>query len=452
MKKISILFLTMLMFNIAFTQENRANYNKWSLELNAGINKAGRNYTPGYSSALIGIGEVNFGARYMFNPRFGLDLKLGFDRFQDSKESPNFATNMGRIQLQGIANLGNVLNFYQWTEKFGLLAHFGVGVGDYTDSGFPLAFSSDKIGTVIFGLTPQVKLGNRWAVNFDASIMGVGRMHNTFDYKSATSNGNRPIDATVYTATFGVTYYIGKNEQHADWSPSKFVSQEQMDALKEDMAKMRDGMNDDDKDGVPNYLDEEPNSAEGMVVNNHGVADPTLTDTDKDGIADAYDKCPEAKGTFMSNGCPDSDNDGVADSEDKCPDAAGASWNNGCPGGNGDNVVGIKPPFEGVTFPLGSSTLTNDDKSKLDRAADILKANPNYKLVIKGHTDNIGEFDFNQELSEERANSGKNYLLKKGADPMQIQTVGYGYTKPLIKENTPSARSQNRRIELEFRN
>jgi len=454
MKKTTLLLLTALFANTANAQENKPSFNRWSVDVNAGINKAGRNYTPGYSSALIGIGELNFGARYMLNPYFGMDMKLGFDRFQDSKASPDFASNMGRFQIQGIVNMSNALNFYQWTDKFGLLAHFGVGVGNFVKSGFPLLAKLDKIGTVTFGLTPQLKLGSKWSVNFDASIVGVGRLHHTWDYKSNSNSvvSDNPIDGGFYTASFGVSYYLGKREQHADWSPNKFVSKSDLDDLKKDIDAMRAGMNDDDKDGVPNYLDQEPNSSEGLKVNLRGAVDLTLNDTDNDGIADAYDECPDVKGTFLANGCPDADGDGTADKNDKCPNMAGPLWDNGCPSANGDNILTINPPLENPNFLVGSAELSKNDLFKLDRVAEIMKANPNYKLIVKGHTDNVGEFDFNQTLSERRAVSGRDYLLNKGVNPMQIQTVGYDYSQPLNKDNTAADRAKNRRIEFEIRN
>jgi|TARA_R110000737_G_scaffold225069_1_gene239907 OOP family OmpA-OmpF porin len=200
-------------------------------------------------------------------------------------------------------------------------------------------------------------------------------------------------------------------------------------------------LNDDDKDGVPNYLDQEANSPEGATVNSRGVVDPTTTDTDKDGIADAYDMCPDADG------------DGVADKDDKCPAVAGSIWNNGCPGGSGgDNVISVNPPIENLYFSIASATLSRNETAKLDKVVDLMKANPSYKLIVKGHTDNMGAFDYNQSLSENRAIAAKNYLLKKGVDPMRVRTVAYGFNQPVGKENTLTGRAQNRRVEFEVRN
>jgi outer membrane protein OmpA-like peptidoglycan-associated protein len=81
-----------------------------------------------------------------------------------------------------------------------------------------------------------------------------------------------------------------------------------------------------------------------------------------------------------------------------------------------------------------------------------MEANPSYKLVIKGHADRMGAFDYNQSLSQDRATAAKNYLLKKGVDPMRIQSVAYGFNQPVNKDNSSTGRAQNRRVEFEVRN
>ncbi|MFA7274743.1 MAG: OmpA family protein [Crocinitomicaceae bacterium] len=456
MKSFSLLTM-LLLSGVAISQQQKPNYNRWSIDAAVGLNKAVRNFAPGYSSGLASIGETNFGVRYMLNPYAGLDLKFGFDRFQDSKSSPDFATNLGRVSLDGIINVGNTLKFYQWTNRIGLLFHAGVGVGNMVDKGFPLAFSTvDKVGSVNIGLTPQIKLSQKWSLNFDATITGLARMHHTFDYtaKNTSVSGNsKGFNGQFFSGTIGISYYLGKKGQHADWSPTKSVSKEELDALRAELIKMQNGLNDDDKDGVPNYIDQEANTVEGTPVNLRGVTAPMLIDTDNDGISDAYDACPNEKGTYSANGCPDNDSDGTRDSKDKCPDVAGAMWKDGCPDGtgSGDQIVQLNPGLEDVYFSVASASLSKKEMSKLDAVVSVMKANPTYKLIVKGHTDRIGSFDYNQNLSEDRADAAKNYLIKKGVDPAQIKTVAYGFNAPANSTNTEKARALNRRVAFEVR-
>jgi OOP family OmpA-OmpF porin len=225
MKKLVFAMLILISSGFLFAQKQKPEFNRWSLDLNAGLNKTVRNFAPGYSSGLADFGEVNVGARYMFNAYAGLKLGLVFDRFRDGKDSPDFATNMGRLSLDGVVNVGNALKFYQWTDRLGLLFHAGIGVGNFVDQGFPLFSSTiDKVGSITFGLTPQFKLNDKWSINLDASVVGLARIHHSFDYSSngTLKNGtSRGFNGQFFTGTIGVSYYLGKKKSHADWSPTK---------------------------------------------------------------------------------------------------------------------------------------------------------------------------------------------------------------------------------------
>ncbi len=92
---------------------------------------------------------------------------------------------------------------------------------------------------------------------------------------------------------------------------------------------------DTDKDGVKDKRDNCPNTPLGVIVNESGCP----LDRDGDGIADYLDACPDVKGTIAMKGCPDRDNDLVVDSLDKCPDFAGLVALMGCPDKDGDGVT-----------------------------------------------------------------------------------------------------------------
>ena len=69
---------------------------------------------------------------------------------------------------------------------------------------------------------------------------------------------------------------------------------------------------------------------------------------------------------------------------------------------------------------------------------------------INGHTDNIGNDKFNMELSINRANAVKNFLIKQGVDPTLLKVVGHGETKPIKSNDTEKGRAKNRRVEINF--
>ena len=121
-------------------------------------------------------------------------------------------------------------------------------------------------------------------------------------------------------------------------------------------------------------------------------------------------------------------------------------------------TVFLKPALIGamlretrIHFKPVSSELTPDSYMALDRIADFLKANPEVKLRIHGHTDSGAQDpSYNQRLSEARANAVRTYLIQKGIDPNRIQAVGHGNRKPIADNSTPEGRAQNRRVEFEI--
>jgi len=73
---------------------------------------------------------------------------------------------------------------------------------------------------------------------------------------------------------------------------------------------------------------------------------------------------------------------------------------------------------------------------------------PIHLVEIAGHTDSVGDVDYNVKLSKRRASSVKQYLIKKGIDPSKVVTKGYGLTEPVADNETEEGRAKNRRVEL----
>lgn len=445
MKKITLATLFMGCA-IAFGQVTAPSFNRWSLDASFGTNKAVRQFTPGYYSGIANFSSLQIGGRYMFSSTSGFDVSVGHDRFKEGGNSLEFNSQITRLNMQIVLNLANTFNFYEWTERIGLFAHTGVGLGMINSE----ANTSNLIGSMMVGLTPQIKLTNKLAVNFDLSVVGNARQGYTFDGNTSL-NEFSGLNATFWTHRVGINYYFGGYDTHADWTPTKGVTANDMEAMRAELAKMRKGMKDDDADGVPNYLDKEPATPAGNMVDAKGVTDPNRMDTDMDGLADNFDDCPEEEGKFSTNGCPDMDNDGVADADDKCPDQAGTAANNGCPGGN-NAKVDIDAGMSTVYFDVAKSTLNKKEVAKVNQLIDLMNANPTYNVVIKGHADRVGSFELNQALSQSRATSVQKYMVQKGIDPLRITTVAYGASFPATTEDTPAARARNRRVEFEVRN
>jgi outer membrane protein OmpA-like peptidoglycan-associated protein len=106
----------------------------------------------------------------------------------------------------------------------------------------------------------------------------------------------------------------------------------------------------------------------------------------------------------------------------------------------------IAKAYDNLTFKTGSATITTTSFKFLNDIADYMKANPTFSLSIVGHTDNTGSDEYNQKLSEDRAEAVKKYLVNKGVGEISITSSGKGESEPIADNNTPEGRDKNRRV------
>ena len=101
-----------------------------------------------------------------------------------------------------------------------------------------------------------------------------------------------------------------------------------------------------------------------------------------------------------------------------------------------------------VLFDTGSYTLKPGAREMLAKISGIVLAHPGLNLQIEGHTDSVGSDEFNQQLSEHRANSVGNFLAQQGVSTSSITARGFGKMQPVATNDTPEGRQRNRRVEL----
>jgi OOP family OmpA-OmpF porin len=204
---------------------------------------------------------------------------------------------------------------------------------------------------------------------------------------------------------------------------------------------------DTDKDGINDEEDKCP-TVFGMAK----YQGCPIPDTDKDGINDEEDKCPTVAGVARYQGCPipDADKDGVNDEEDKCPNLAGPRENQGCPIISEEVKKRVDIAANNILFVTGSAKLQAKSYKGLNEVAQILNDNPEMKLAIDGHTDNVGSDELNQKLSDNRAASVKAYFISKGITEDRIVSAGHGESMPLVDNKTAAGRQKNRRVEMKL--
>jgi OOP family OmpA-OmpF porin len=101
-----------------------------------------------------------------------------------------------------------------------------------------------------------------------------------------------------------------------------------------------------------------------------------------------------------------------------------------------------------VEFDTAKSVVKEKYRDDIKRVADFMKMYPETNAAIEGHTDNIGNAEYNQKLSDARAKSVRQYLIKNfGIKASRLTAVGYGLTKPIASNDTEEGRQKNRRVE-----
>lgn len=113
---------------------------------------------------------------------------------------------------------------------------------------------------------------------------------------------------------------------------------------------------------------------------------------------------------------------------------------------DGENIILNMPG--NITFETDKSDLKSSFVDVLGSVAEVLKEYKSTMIEVAGHTDSTGSDSYNQLLSESRARSVTDELMRLGVQPVRIDTVGYGEARPIASNDTPTGRQQNRRVEL----
>ncbi|MGB3344910.1 MAG: OmpA family protein [Aequorivita sp.] len=414
MKK--LLLLTFLVtFSITHAQEElNLDYNKWSLEIAGGFHKPTRYFADGYYTETPSFGQFSLGARYMFNDRFGLKLDFGYSTLKEGKSSLPFQGDYYRSSLQGVANLGSILRFEEWTNTIGLLAHAGGGYSMLSPQKPIELDKNDGMVNVIVGISPQIRLGNSVAFTTDVSLIGhVGQNH-TWD--GTQSSSIRGFDGMLMNFSAGLTFYLGKNEKHADWFTQKAMLDNILEDHENRISKIETDLIDSDQDGVPDYLDREPNTPSGVTVDTKGRA----IDLNKNGIPDEMEAGLDAR--YL-----------------KKEEAAALA------GGSTTVEELLNKGYVNVYFRFNSDKPETYSLDAINYLVKYMKDHPSAKAELVGFADEIGNPQYNQALSERRAKRVYDILLATGVSADRLTYRGGGEDTSVDKDSSP-ARQLVRRV------
>ena len=345
--------------------------NKLSVDLNAGSTNPFSALSPDYYNNYFGLLHADAGVRYMFRDELGVKIDFGMDRFKNDdvgtySESLKFQTLYFRSGIQGVVNIGKILRYSDWTKRIGLLGHAGMGyavaLGDTTqDMAGKKAFSDQRFNFII-GFTPQLKLGDRFALHGDVSLVSNFNQQYNFDFKQPSSSRY----GLIANISIGGSYYIGQHKTHSDWNFETIET-----VIPEDTIK--------------------PVKSDSLIVQ----AD---LDTDKDGIPNAQDLCPKEPGLPDFDGCPQ-------------------------PPVHFSCQYETYPVF---AFAAKRSQLSPLYKPVVDSMANCMLRDLKRKLVIYGHADAQTDSSDTQALSVRRGQQLKKELVSRGVSPDRIFVIGQG--------------------------
>ena len=419
MKRQFLAFVMSILFSLGV---NAQDYNKWSIDAGAGVSiLSSSGLSEGYNTPFPNLWTMNGGIRYMFNNKFGVRVGGGFDQLNQAGNSPKFATRIWNVNVQGVANLGRVLAFEEFTKNIGLLGHVGVGYGYMTSKNFR---GVDNLGIITFGLTPQVRLSDRVTLLLSGTFNWYLTQQYTFNGENLTKDVNMTpmrhvnFQGLNFTATAGLQIALGKKRVHADWYGIK----------REDK--------DDDKKVAQNE----------KTVNNH----ITRGGSDVAANGQRIENDKNALANNNVNNANDSDDEGDVNNSNIASNQ-NTTTNNIIVESVDPAKELIEKGYVNAYFGFDSSEPQDGSLWAVGFVANYLKQNPDAKLNIIGYTDQVGNAGYNEKLSKKRADAVKQLLVEMGVDTSRLVSEGKGIDKG-AKSSSAGARRLVRRVSFELTN
>ncbi|QTD38716.1 OmpA family protein [Polaribacter batillariae] len=407
----------------------------------------------------------------MFNPLLGLEIKAFYTQMSGGaqyfsttdayrvlytednvvlQDNMYFKGNAYGAELNLIFSFTNL--YHTTATKWHAAGYFGIGYHQYDSALFEREANGPDELLVDFGRNPARNSVNQASSIYLSAQFGLKRRINKrldlefrtgmyFNYEDHldAAISNKQDWETFFVSSIGVTVKLGKKKIFTIWGEE------------DDESKGKFKIIDTDKDGVMDELDIEPNTPAGVMVYGNGKA----VDSDKDGLPDYKDKCPLEYGPESNEGCPlnvDTDGDGVMDGKDLCPNTPGVVENRGCPKQDKAEPTNVTQQIgllaASIYFDTNSDKIKNISFATIDKIIALMKKVPDVKFVIEGHTDDRNSDRYNLYLSQRRANAVKKYMIQQGISSNNLESKGYGESRPKFSNDNPGGRQLNRRVEI----
>lgn len=398
----------------------KAQYSTWSLGVNVGV-----------TSPFLAIGGSNASSDWTAALGYGVSLRdrlahsfsLQFDFHGGKVEGNNasapggvkygfqsFATTFYSGTISGMVNVAS-MDFLHRANSINFYLSAGAGLAHYTPTyiGNGVTFPSYNSTNLILPVGGNVKFKFS-----DALALNIGYTMNFIDDDNLAGYHTKPVRSHYSYGFAGLEYTFGTaNKPNMDWvNPVAVMYDELYDAeLRAEVAALK--------------------TRTGNVET--AIAD-LKKDSDGDGVADQFDKCPNTPaGTVVDgSGCP---------INFPKPDTIKM-------GGTG--VAPVAAPtnaYANIQFEFDSSVLKTSSYPVLDATAADLKANGS-TVTVAGYASSEGTAAHNMVLSKDRANSVKTYLVNSGVESKRLKIKAYGETHPVADNSTEQGRIKNRRVEF----
>ncbi|WP_395062816.1 OmpA family protein [Flavobacterium sp.] len=438
MKKITLLSLMLASTASLFAQDKEvkkdtasSGYNQWTIELTVGQAKGVKPYSVGYYSSdagsFLGKPQANgysLSARYMISPKFGFKGGLHYDEIKNIKNNGSIPFKMQQmgLSIEGVINASRLFDIQESLSRFGLLFHGGIRIDAMTSKTVDqFSYQDHNLnmteynGGLVVGVSPQFRFSKKMSLLLDVTIQNSYRQH--FNWDGSYSDASNNLNGQLVTTSLGLTYSLGRNDIHGDWAIIKDKNIEQIEALDKRVGDMETQMNDTDKDGVPDYLDQENNSVAGVAVDTRGK----MVDINRNGVPDELERYIDK--TSKEN-------------TDK---------------NNVDMVKRlINEGYVTTYFDTAKVNPTNVSTEGIDFIRTYLKNNPSASIDIYGHADEVGSTELNNALSKGRAEAVKAILVKTGISASRLNIVSSGEDTS-VDVDSEGARKLVRRVTFKIK-